>query len=360
MDVTRRRSVVGLALAGLAAALAVTGCSAGGNSGDASGAGRGDAAPAAAGQGEADQDNRAAAPAQGNAAPGNGAQGNAAQGNAAQGNAAQGNAAQGSQGAAPAQYRVDDRAIVFTGSITVRVADVDQAAARATTIATVAGGFVGADKRSSDDKRSEATLQLRVPAAKFGSAVDELAKLGKQESRAIDADDVTEEVVDLTARIASQQASVARTRALFNQARTISEIASVEAELAKRESELATLQARQRKLDDLTTLSTITATLLGPEAVAPKPAADNGDKSGFLAGLRTGWHGFLGALRVVLAILGFVLPFALVLGVPAGLSWWLLRTRRRRTTAPLTQPVPAVAAPGPAAGTAPPPPTPLS
>jgi hypothetical protein len=214
--------------------------------------------PPAAEQGEPAEDVQGAPPAKGEAAEDNPAAA-----------PAQGNAPRGNQAAAPVAYRADDRAIVFTGSIVIRVANVDDAAADATAIATGAGGFVGADKRSSYHNRSEATLRLRVPAGKFGSVVDELAKqLGKPESRAIDTDDVTEEVVDLNAKITSQQASVARTRALFNQAKTISEIVSVEAELAKRESELATLQARQRRLNDLSTLSTITATLLARGAEA--------------------------------------------------------------------------------------------
>lgn len=300
-----------LALAGFVAAVALTACSAGADdSGSANGAaGVGQAEPA---QGRADAPKKAPAA-----------------------DADAGGAAQGNQ-APTAQELVDDRAIIFTGSISVRVDDVDAAAARVAAIATAAGGFVGGDKRTSDNQRSQATLTLRVPSGKFGGAVDEVSKLGKQESRDINTEDVTEEVVDLDAKITSQQASVARTRALFTQAKTISEIVSVEAELGKREAELATLQARKRKLDDLTTLSTITATLLGPEAPAAAKPADESDKAGFLSGLRTGWHGFLGALGVLLAVLGFLLPFAIVLGIPAGVVWWLYRTRRRRAAPPAT------------------------
>jgi Domain of unknown function (DUF4349) len=293
MRLTVRHMVVGLTLVGFAAALALAGCSAG-DSDSASLAG--DAAPReAAPEQQAGKDR----------APGN-----------------------PPPAQAPAGYQLANRSLVFTGSVSVRVADVEDAATRVTAIATAAGGFVGADKRSSDDQRSEATIQLRVPAGRFGTAVDEVAKLGRPESRDVNTQDVTEEVVDLDAKLASQTASVARTRALFAQAKTIGEITSVESELAKRESELASLQARKRKLDDLTTLSTITVTLLGPDAPAARAAED--DPAGFLAGLKTGWEGFVGALRVVLVVLGFLLPFAIVLGAPAGVVWWLLRQRRRR------------------------------
>jgi hypothetical protein len=331
MYLTGRRSVASLTMAGFVAALALAGCSEGG----------GDSTSAAGG---AAQGNRAPAEAPANQAP---AQAQQDKANAAPGNPPAAEAQQGGQqdkSAAQAGYRLEERAIIFTGSITVRVHDVEAAATRATAIATAAGGFVGADKRSSNDKRSEATIQLRVPAGRFGTALDDVAKLGRQESRDVNTEDVTEEVIDLDAKIASQQASVARTRALFAQAKTISEISSVESELAKRESELATLQARKRRLDDLTTLSTITATLLGPEAPAPQAVAEKKDEAGFVAGLKTGWHGFLSVITVVLVVLGFLLPFVIVAGIPIGITWWMLRARRRREATA----APTAAAPAPA------------
>lgn len=308
MSATRRWPATGLALVGFVAALVFTGCSAG--NGESQGL-----SSAADAQAPAEAE-----------APAGGA--------AKEDSRPEDTTAQADPAAVPAEFRVEDREIVYTGSITVRVADVDAAATKAASIATGAGGFVGSDKRSSDSRRSQATMQLRVPAGKFGTVVDDLAGLGEQQSRDISTDDVTEEIVDLDAKIASQEASVTRTRALFAQAKTVGEIVSVEAELAKRESELARLQARKRKLDDLTALSTITATLLGPDAATPK-ADDDGD-SGFLSGLRTGWHGFTALVTVLLTALGFLLPFALILAVPAAVTWWLVRSRRRRTVSAAT------------------------
>jgi hypothetical protein len=44
---------------------------------------------------------------------------------------------------------IDQRSIVYTGSITVRVQDVNVAAAQASGYATAAGGFIGSDNRNS-------------------------------------------------------------------------------------------------------------------------------------------------------------------------------------------------------------------
>lgn len=228
----------------------------------------------------------------------------------------------------PARFQADPRAIVYNGSITVRVDRPDQAAGRVSGVATGADGFVGSDKRTSDDDRSEAILTLRVPAAKFAAVVDELARLGKEESRQINTEDVTEQVVDLDARLVSQRASVNRTRALLAQARTIGEIVSIESELAKREGELGVLEARKRNLDDLTTLSTITVTLLGPDAKVAEPEPT----SGFVAGLKAGWKAFLSSMRVLLTVVGVLLPWLVILGIPVAVALWLSRRLRRRPT----------------------------
>ncbi|MEV4704136.1 DUF4349 domain-containing protein [Actinoplanes sp. NPDC049316] len=238
-------------------------------------------------------------------------------------------------GAKAPDLSVDQRSIIYTGSITVRVDDVNTAAARATGIATAAGGFVGGDKRNSngDHGSSDATLTLRVPAEKFTSVVDQLAAIGTEERRGIDTEDVTEETIDLDARIATQQARVDSGRKLLAQAKSLSDLVMLEREVATRESDLASLQAKKRRLGDLTALSTITAVLLDPQAVAQEE--DEG-APGFLAGLRNGWNGLLASLAVVATVVGWLLPWLLLLALPASAVLWYVR-RTRRTRPPLEQ-----------------------
>jgi hypothetical protein len=222
-----------------------------------------------------------------------------------------------------------DQSIVYTGSLTVRVDDVNAKADQADAIAEGGGGHVGADKRSLDAGQSHAELTLRVPSAKFSSTLDDLAKLGTEISRSTQADDVSEAVVDINARIVAEQASVDRVQALLAKATTIGEVVSVESELTRRESDLAALQARQRNLADQVSLSTITLQLLGPDASAPaKP------DTGFMAGLRSGWHAFLDSMKALLTFLGAVLPFVVAFGIPLWIVLWFLRGRRRPVPTP--------------------------
>jgi hypothetical protein len=242
---------------------------------------------------------------------------------------------------APADLRVDQRSIIYTGSMTVRVEEVERAAADAVSIVTAAGGFVGGDERSSGPGDAQASLQLRVPAARFASVVDALAGLGEQERREIKTQDATEETLDLAARIASQQARVESGRRLLAQAKSLTDLVMLEGELAKREADLASLEAKQRRLTDLTALSTITVRLIGPEAVVVEEEEEE-PATGFLSGLRGGWGALLGALRIALTVLGALLPWAVALGVPALAVIWLARWYGRRTP---PVPVPLAATP---------------
>ncbi|GAA1599939.1 DUF4349 domain-containing protein [Actinoplanes couchii] len=226
---------------------------------------------------------------------------------------------------------VDQRSIVYTGSITVRVDDVTAASAQVTGIATGSGGFVSGDERTSGDGSASANIQLRIPADKFTSVVDQLGKLGKEESRGISTEDVTEQVVDLDARIAVQKARVDSGRRLLAEAKSLNDLVMLEREVATRESDLASLEAKKRRLDDLTALSTITVVLLDPAAVR----ADGDEPTGFLGGLLGGWNALVLSMGVLLTVLGALLPWVLAIGLPAWAVVVAVRRYRRRT-APTT------------------------
>ncbi|MDT5032069.1 MAG: hypothetical protein QOC94_2240 [Actinoplanes sp.] len=169
-----------LLLTALIAAVALTGCS-DSSSGDS------DSSSSA---------NKAAAPAarlpeqQPGAGP---AQDGAAQGGAAQGGAAKDGPAQDEAAKAP-DLSIDQRAIIYTGSITVRVKDVNAAATQAAALAAGVGGFVGGDERHSGNTTTgvnTASVILRVPGDRFTSVVQQLAGLGKEEQRQTSTEDVT-------------------------------------------------------------------------------------------------------------------------------------------------------------------------
>lgn len=236
---------------------------------------------------------------------------------------------------APVELPPDERSIIYTGHISVEPANVNEAADAAIAAARTAGGVVGGDNRTSAGDRAEATVTLRVPSARFGDVMTSLGKLGKELNREVKTEDVTEQVVDVQSRVATAQASVERVRALLARATTLGEIVSLESEVAKREAELESLKARLNKLTSLTALSTITArfTRNGPVEEPKKE-----DDSGFLAGFKGGWDSFTASLNVLLTVVGALLPWFIMLGVPVLVLVVLLRRAAARNNR--AQPVP--------------------
>lgn len=221
-----------------------------------------------------------------------------------------------------------DRALVRTATIELAAADVGETVDQARDVVVTEGGYSGRE----EVRQESATLTLHIPADRFARALDELSELGEVISQDQSAEDVTEQVVDLDSRTATQRASVDRVRALLARASTVDEIVRIEGELTTREADLESLEQRRKALAGQVAVSTVTITIGKTDAA---PAARQDESSGFLAGLSDGWDAFLGAGAVTLRVIGAVLPFLLVLGIPAVpvIRWW----RRRRTAATAAQ-----------------------
>lgn len=235
---------------------------------------------------------------------------------------------------------VPARAVIHTGRLELEVKDVADAADAAVRIAEDVEGYVGKDSRDTSDgsgRSGRAVVTLRIPAAAFQSGIRRLATLGRELEREITAEDVSEAMVDLDTRIATMRASVKRTRALLDRAQSISDISAVERELSTREAELASLESRRRNLGNQVAYSSITVTLVASEAAAPPPSQP---KIGFGTGLAAGWDAFTMSVRVLLTILGAILPF-LMYGIPVLALVLLVRRLSRRP-----RPLPAAAVPG--------------
>jgi len=241
---------------------------------------------------------------------------------------------------------VEDRSVIYTVDLVVEVDDVAGAADDAATIATRFGGYVQSESSFGATPEpppieplpiepvpvlpsagGQAVLVLRVPADRHLEAVDALEELGETVTRTRNAQDVTDEVVDVETRIATQEASIDRLQALLGQATEISDILAIETELTQRIADLESLKARQQQLASSTELATITVTFAPPQTVVE-------EGTGFVAGLQAGWRAFVRALELAVTALGAALPFiGLVLVLLAPVAVWIVVRQRRRRAA---------------------------
>ena len=229
---------------------------------------------------------------------------------------------------------------IRTVDMTVTIAHGESVAAKANAAEAIAarvGGEVDADERTSGPHAS-ATLVLRIPPDQLIPTLIELSKLGTEKSRHMSSRDVTAQVADVASRAASAREAIARLRELYTSATKISDVIQIESELSSRESDLESLEAQLRALTAQTATASVTLSLISRAAPVKHPAAKHDHKQGgFLGGLRNGWDAFVRGAAVVAAVLGAVLPFAVLLVVLALLGRVLrprLRVARRTPPAP--------------------------
>ena len=255
-----------------------------------------------------------------------------------------------------------DRKIIATADVSIRTKNVSTAAATLRASVTTAGGYVENEQAvttpSAFDeegnpvggpaKTSSVTMRIRVPTARFDGLLKRLDTLGVTTTRAVGAQDVTSEVVDVDSRVISAKASIARMQVLYEKAVSIADIAAIEGELSRRQADLESLLARQKQLADQTAMATIGVTLFDDSLPQPK-APRTGVAKAFDDALET----FGDALRNILVAVAGVLPF-LILGLVIGFP--LYRTVRRRSTQREAKHIDLTVAapPAPTASTAPP------
>ncbi|MBA2809714.1 DUF4349 domain-containing protein [Streptomyces sp. KM273126] len=232
--------------------------------------------------------------------------------------------------------------IIRTASLTVRVKDVPKALEAARTTTENAGGFVGGETTTRDDKGRERTrVTLRVPTDKYEEVLGDLEGSGELVEREAKAEDVTDQVVDVESRITSQRASVARIRELMDRATKLSDVVTLEGELSSRQADLEALLARQASLKDRTSLATIRLSL----TETPVKKAGKDDDPGFLDALAGGWNAFVTMFRWIALALGALLPF--LLGGALLVLVWVRLVRPRLPRRPATASASAMSALGP-------------
>ncbi|MEU6729186.1 DUF4349 domain-containing protein [Nonomuraea wenchangensis] len=223
-----------------------------------------------------------------------------------------------------------NRQVIYTGSMTVRVKQVGDAVEQAKQIVTAAGGYLSSEQSSSASKaRETATLEFKIPPTGYNAALGRLGKeLGTQISMKQSTQDVTLQVADVESRLKSAERSLESLRTLLKRADTIGQVLDVEREIASRQADLESLQAQQKELATQVAMATLTLRLLGPVAEAAQPEEES---DGFLAGLKSGWKALLSSLVVLLTLLGAVLPWLLIsLPLVALLVYLVRRDRARR------------------------------
>ena len=160
--------------------------------------------------------------------------------------------------------------------------------------------------------------------------------MGESDQNNLDSEDVTEEFYDLGVRIKNKTVEVESFRALYQKAVKIPDILSIKRELDQAQEALERLQGRQKYLESMANLATITVWLQERGVYVPAESPDFGTSvSRTFANSLAALIQFGRGLALILVALTPWLPVILVVVLPP-YFWWRWHKRQRTPPAVIT------------------------
>ncbi|MBU1907781.1 DUF4349 domain-containing protein, partial [Patescibacteria group bacterium] len=179
-----------------------------------------------------------------------------------------------------------------------------------------------------------AYVTIRVPADVFETTLSELKQVGVLTlHESVHGQDVTAEFVDLEADLRNARAEETSYLEILKKSGSIEEVLAVTQQLAQVRGRIERLEGRKRYLENQTDLATISISLteetrveLPTKTWRPLEVTRQALRD-LVAGLQT-LVDFL--IRLVIAVIGLLIPIALISGLLLWLGWRLVRIILRR------------------------------
>ncbi|MFB6242907.1 MAG: DUF4349 domain-containing protein, partial [Halobaculum sp.] len=240
----------------------------------------------------------------------------------------------GDGGGAPA---VQNRKLIRTAEVTLRVESFETARRELAAYARSTGGFVGDSTQQvhSEGNRTwtTGTITLRIPAANYSNALDVVNQTGEVRESSQQVRDVTDQVVDLEARLENLRAERDRLRQLYRRANDTEDVLAVQRELSRVQSDIERAEARLRQLKRKVAFTTIVVHLREPEPEEPEePEEPAWYDTPVVAAFLDSVDGVIVFLRGTVVLAAYALPYLLVLGLPAAGGLFAVRRYRRRSS----------------------------
>lgn len=169
---------------------------------------------------------------------------------------------------------IGNRKIIYNTNIGLVVEDYDSFENQLPLVVAQRGGFIAnsnTDRRYNNNQRG--TWIVRIPVVEYTEFLSGISALGFAESRTENAQDVTEEYVDIEARIKNKKQLEVRVLEMLDQRKgPLKDVLEIERELARIREEVERMEGRIRFLKDRTSLATVTITCREEKEYQPAAA----------------------------------------------------------------------------------------
>lgn len=227
----------------------------------------------------------------------------------------------------PAIPSIDEK-IVRTGNLELQVkkGKFDASYDSALAVARKVGGYISQSKSAATGGTiASGEIMMRVPAQDFEGVLSELKKLGKVKSIDVSSEDVSDEYVDLKSRLRNWRAQEAVMLGLMKKATTIQESITIQNNLSDIQMEIERISGRLTFLENRTSYATIRLYIAEPQVIVRAENWGLGDA------VYRALHASSRMLGVLVVLLGYLLPLAVLAGI--GYALYRVATAVRRRTA---------------------------
>ncbi len=219
-----------------------------------------------------------------------------------------------------------DRQIIYKVSMSLEAKSSTAARDEIEALALEVGGYVS-DTESwvAEAGQRYVTITIRVPTKRFREVIARVRALGEVKQESIEAQDVTEEFVDIEARLRVLRQTEQRLLDLLKRSGKLADLLQIERELAQRRTEIEQVEGRLRYLKDRVAFSTITISIqeAGSAAVAPSGRYD------VVFHLRSAYLVLVHLGQGILTALIYLVIGGSVLWLPVVVLIWIFVRRRR-------------------------------
>lgn len=204
----------------------------------------------------------------------------------------------------------DQRMIIRTGSLSIETDKYDDAENKINDIVKKYSGFISNSKSTVNSSGNKSgTITVKVPADKYDALISDVTKIGKVMSQNIQANDVTEEYVDLESRLKTQKELEQRLiKLLSEKASRLSDVIEVEEKLASVRQKIESFEGKMKLLKSQSDLSTLTISVYEPSMISTSTGGGFFYELG--QAVKKGLSGFTNVLAVSITFLIAIIPLA--------------------------------------------------
>ncbi len=216
----------------------------------------------------------------------------------------------------PTPYDTVAKQIIKTASLVYEVKRLQQANHKVDSLVKRTGGYISSSNQNNSEQRHELNLTLRVPSRHFDGLMNALSTLPERvDHKSVEAQDVTEQYVDLRSRLETKKKVEKRYQDLLQKANTVKEVLEVEEKLRYLQEEIEAKEGQLRYLTHQVGYSTIQLSLYEVQAYEYLPSRAPNFGQQILSALDGGWQLLLNLILVLFRLWPLILVGAIVVVV---------------------------------------------